>query len=334
MYDSGNEGVSFICLGDINKLTNGILFRIHSSCRASEVFGALDCDCADQLKETMKLMAIEGSGLIVYQHQEGRGHGLSLKIHAVGLMEKKGLDTAEAFESMNLAQDVRSYSEAIALLQQLEIKSVRLVSNNPRKKAFLNQNNIEVLSVNTHPNIRKENAEYLRIKNAKLGHFLPLESEVSSGPIHFYHSDQPWGEFSNFSKHAIFVNNKIWPTVEHFYQAQKFTQSTLQEEIRCCETPILAKKYAYDQMPISSRSDWVTVRESVMLEGLRAKFGQHPNLRGQLIKTGTRYLVELTHQDNYWGDPGDGTGQNRLGHLLMQVREEIVNALKKQNQAA
>ena len=188
MYDSGNEGVSFICLGDINKLTNGILFRVHSSCRASEVFGALNCDCADQLKETMKLMAIEGSGLIVYQHQEGRGHGLSLKIHAVGLMEKKGLDTAET--------------------------------------------------------------------------------------------------------------------------------------------------YAYDQMPISSRSDWVTVRESVMLEGLRAKFGQHPNLRGQLIKTGPRHLVELTHQDNYWGDPGDGTGQNRLGYILMQVREEIVNALKKQNQAA
>ncbi|ROS00194.1 GTP cyclohydrolase II [Sinobacterium caligoides] len=334
MYDMENENISLICMGDINELSNNTLFRVHSSCRASEVFGALDCDCADQLKEAMKMIASEGSGLIIYQHQEGRGHGLSLKIQAVSLMEEGGLDTAEAFDALNLSQDVRSYVESIAVLKQLDINSVRLVSNNPRKKAFLKKHGIEVSSVNTHPNIRPENSEYLKTKNTKLGHNLPLESEASSDTIHFYHADQPWGEFTNVSEHAIFLRNKIWPSVEHFYQAQKFSQLELQEEIRSCETPILAKQYAYNINAKHCRSDWMTIREAIMLEGLTAKFSQHPNLRTKLMNTANRHLVELTNQDNYWGDPGDGTGQNRLGYLLMQVRKELFESPRKHTEAA
>ena len=324
MYDTGLEEVSVISMGDIQAVGPNPLLRVHSSCRASEVFGALDCDCADQLREAMKLMAIEGSGLIVYQHQEGRGHGLSLKINAVKKMERDGLDTAEAFERLGLEQDIRNYPEAVAVLQQLQIKEVRLVSNNPRKAAFLNTHGIQTSGVNTHPNIRPENADYLQTKNAKLGHLLPLDNQLQSdSPIHFYHSDQPWGEFSNFSKHSVFLNGKIWPTVEHYYQAQKFSEANHQEQIRCCLTPMKAKTLAYELSDQHGRTDWVNVRKQIMLEALESKFAQHPDLANKLLSSGERQLIEFTEKDDFWGDSGDGSGQNRLGQLLMQVRAEI-----------
>lgn len=324
MYDTGCEKVTIICMGDLENQGENPLFRIHSSCRASEVFGALDCDCADQLKETMKLIATEGRGLVVYQHQEGRGHGLSLKIQAVRLMETDSLDTAEAFEKLGLEQDIRCYSQAVDLLKQLEISSVRLVSNNPRKAGFMQQHGIKTSSVNTHPNVRPENMHYLQTKNNKLGHQLPLESEAcSDNIIHFYHSDQPWGELSNFSKHAVFLKGRIWPSVEHFYQAQKFSTFEHQELIRCCATSILAKTRAHELADMHCRPDWINVRDRIMLNGLTAKFEQHPELCNKLLQSGNRYLVELTNKDEYWGDPGDGSGQNRLGHLLMQVRAKL-----------
>lgn len=324
MYDTGLEDVSVISMGDVQSLGPRPLLRVHSSCRASEVFGALDCDCADQLREAMKLMATEGSGLIVYQHQEGRGHGLSLKINAVKTMERDGLDTAEAFDKLGLEQDVRCYPEAVAVLQQLRINEVRLVSNNPRKAAFLNTHGIQTARVNTHPNIRPENADYLQTKNAKLGHQIPLDDLLhSDSPIHFYHSDQPWGEFSNFSKHAVFLNGKIWPTVEHYYQAQKFAAPIHQELIRCCLTPMKAKIIAYELSDQHGRNDWINIREQIMLEALKAKFEQHPDIASKLLSSGDRKLIELTEKDDFWGDSGDGSGQNRLGQLLMQVRAEI-----------
>lgn len=326
MYDTGNEYVRIICLGDIYEQGEQPMLRVHSSCLASEVFGALDCDCADQLKEAMKLIATEGRGIIIHLHQEGRGHGLSLKIQAVRIMEKEKLDTTEAFNSLGLDQDVRSYTEAVSVLQHLGINSVRLISNNPRKAKFLQQYGIQNTTISTHPNIRPENAEYLQTKNNKLGHQLPISSNLyTDEPIHFYHSDQPWGELSNFSLHSIFLNNRIWPTVEHFYQAQKFSDPKQQEEIRCCATPILAKKRAYELADIHGLTDWIHTRELVMLKALRAKFDQHPDLQHKILQSGQRYLMEFTDNDKFWGDNGDGFGLNRLGHLLMQVRDELQN---------
>lgn len=324
MYDSLDENYSVICMGDISNQGEWPLFRVHSSCRASEVFGALDCDCADQLTETMKNIAAEGRGIVVYQQQEGRGHGLSVKINAVRMMEDKQVDTAEAFEQLGIEQDIRSYAEAVSILKQLDIEKVRLVSNNPRKRQFLNNHGIQTSVVHTNPNIRPENKEYLHTKNEKLGHNLPLASESNDGqPIHFYHSDQPWGELSNFSRHSVFLDGKIWPTTEHYYQAQKFESQQLKEQIRCAATPILAKSKAHQHLEEYGRADWIDVREHFMLEALRAKFKQHPNLAEKLLSSGNRLLVELTANDEYWGDPGNGSGQNRLGQLLMQVRTEL-----------
>ncbi|OOE64886.1 hypothetical protein BZG20_13760 [Salinivibrio sp. IB868] len=140
--------------------------------------------------------------------------------------------------------------------------------------------------------------------------------------MHFYHSDQPWGEFSNFSRHPVFIDGVIWPTTEHYYQAQKFQSKKHREQIRCAASPMLAKSIAHQLLEQFGRTDWVKVRDSFMLTALRTKFSQHPDLADKLRNTGARLLVELTKNDEYWGDPGDGSGQNRLGQLLMQVRAE------------
>ena len=324
MYDSGDEHIRVVCLGDIEEQGSEPLLRVHSSCLASEVFGAVDCDCADQLREAMKLIATEGRGLVVHLHQEGRGQGLSRKIRAIQRMQRDGLDTVEAFDALGLEQDTRSYDAAVRLLRRLGIESVRLISNNPRKVRFLERHGVRVTMVNTHPVVRPENAEYLQTKKAKLGHRLHLDGDGRlNGVIRFYHSDQAWGELSNFSRHAIFVRGRVWPTVEHYYQAQKFVGTAHEEDIRCCSTPMLAKRRANDLTREHRRDDWPTVKEAVMLEGLRAKFGQHPDLGQRLLHSGERLLVEHTANDGYWGDAGDGTGRNRLGELLMQVRTEL-----------
>ncbi|WP_082707282.1 GTP cyclohydrolase II RibA [Shewanella frigidimarina] len=324
MYDSGNEDIRIITFGDIFSFKNGDILRIHSSCIASEIFGAKDCDCADQLKEAMKLIAHEKSGLIIHLNQEGRGQGLTSKIKAVNLMQSLGVDTFDAFEQLNFEQDIRTYVPAVKILKYLGVNSIRLISNNPRKAAFLEQNGLSVLPLKTHPNIRPENKDYLLTKNHKLGHTLPLKA-LDYGSINFYHSDQPWGELSNFSNHAIFIKNKIWPTVEHFYQAQKFTGTNIEERIRLAATPTLAKQLANEVDQSLMRPNWVEIKIDIMLEGLKAKFTQHPDLRSKLVSSGERYLVEYTTNDSFWGDCGEGTGTNHLGKLLMSLRTEFTS---------
>lgn len=327
MYDSGDEHVRIISYGDIFSLSKKPLLRIHSSCLASEVFGAIDCDCADQLRQSMKLIAAEKGGLIIHLHQEGRGQGLSRKIQAVHLMQENKLDTFDSFEHLNFKQDIREYNAVVSLLNSLNIKTVRLISNNPRKSKFLKDRGLNVTCINTHPNIRPANSDYLFTKNEKLGHNLPINEQMI-GSIKFYHSDQPWGEFSNFSSHSIFIERKIWPTVEHYYQASKFIKLADKEFIRCAPTPTLAKQYAQEVITPSLQAKWPKIKKEIMLKGLRSKFEQHPDLAKRLISTGDRMLIEYTENDSYWGKGVDGTGHNHLGKLLMLLRMELRDEVK------
>ena len=137
MYDLKDENTRLLSYGPIENIGDDPLVRIHSSCIASEVFGAKDCDCADQLHEAMKLITNEKRGLIIHLHQEGRGQGLSKKIQAVSVMQKEKCDTVESFHRLNLELDVRTYEKPIEILKSLHISKVRLISNNPRKKTFL-----------------------------------------------------------------------------------------------------------------------------------------------------------------------------------------------------
>jgi hypothetical protein len=140
--------------------------------------------------------------------------------------------------------------------------------------------------------------------------------------VRFYRTREPFGAFSNFSRHPILLNGVTWPTSEHYYQAQKFAGQPDEEAVRLAGSPKQAAVMGRDPArPL--RPDWEAVREAVMLDALRAKFTQHADLRALLLGTGDAVLVEHSPHDRYWGDGGDGTGRNRLGVLLMQVRDEL-----------
>ncbi|WP_420119983.1 NADAR family protein [Nakamurella sp.] len=140
--------------------------------------------------------------------------------------------------------------------------------------------------------------------------------------IRFYGPDEPWGEFSNFYPSPVTVDGLIWPTSEHYFQAAKFPGLPQAGRIRREPTPAAAKSLGGDRT-VALRADWLTVRDEVMRTGLLAKFTQHRDLRALLVGTGDTPLVEHTEHDAYWGDGGDGSGVNRLGQLLMQIRAEL-----------
>lgn len=148
-------------------------------------------------------------------------------------------------------------------------------------------------------------------------------SEPTPPPVvEFYSTTGEYGCFSNFSRHAVTLNGERWPTTEHYFQAQKFAGTEHETAVRRCKTPSLAARMGRDRkLPL--RRDWESVKDRVMLDALRAKFTQHEELRAVLLGTGDATLVEHTANDSYWGDGGDGSGKNRLGQLLMRLRDEL-----------
>src|SRR5437763_6032773 len=158
--------------------TEGVpLLRIHSQCFTGEVLGSLRCDCHDQLEMAMQAISGEGRGLVIYEYQEGRGIGLMAKLEAYELQDA-GLDTVEANHAMGFKADCRDFTLPAAILRDLGIKRVRLLSNNPRKARALAENGIELvvqLSCEAAPNPHA--FRYLRTKKEKMGHALSLQCE-------------------------------------------------------------------------------------------------------------------------------------------------------------
>jgi hypothetical protein len=140
--------------------------------------------------------------------------------------------------------------------------------------------------------------------------------------ILFYSVKEPYGEFSNFAPYPITLKGKVWPTSEHYFQAQKFAGTEHEEAIRRTRSPMVAARMGRSRKrPL--RSDWETVKDDLMREAVTAKFTQHPDLADLLLSTGDGRIVEHTTKDRYWGDGGDGSGLNRLGEILMEVREKL-----------
>ena len=149
-------------------------------------------------------------------------------------------------------------------------------------------------------------------------------SENFTGPIRFYNSNEQYYQFTNFYERPILIDNKNWNTSEHYFQAQKFVGTPYLERIRHMQRPRDAFDLSRD--PTVSRwlrSDWEKVKLDVMFKALLAKFSQHKDLKALLLQTRNRELIEHTSNDSYWGDGGDGRGQNNLGKLLMRVREVL-----------
>jgi len=175
--------------------------------------------------------------------------------------------------------------------------------------------------------------------------------------VYFYDEKAENGLFSNFYECSeknslkLIINGKSWKTVEHFFQASKFLGSNetpksreYSELIRNASTANIAKILAGQKLGggypwrtklnpviteflnyhVTLRPDWDSVKETIMKEVIVAKFTQNVELKASLLATGNKLLVEHTTRDSYWGDGGDGTGQNRLGHILMAVRSEMM----------
>lgn len=150
----------------------------------------------------------------------------------------------------------------------------------------------------------------------------PMNPKTNRDAIQFYAANDAYGFLSNFYVAPIEIGGFTWPTTEHYSQAQKFADPSRQAAIRAAPTPGAAKQLAWAD-DAGFRNDWNAVRDEVMLIALHAKFTQHETLRDQLLATGDAFLIEHTYLDSYWADGGDGSGQNRLGRLLMQVRDEL-----------
>jgi len=139
-------------------------------------------------------------------------------------------------------------------------------------------------------------------------------------PITFYSDrEQPYGCFSNFSKHGFTLDGNYWPTSEHYFQAQKFAGTPHADEVRLARAPKIAAEMGRDRRrPL--RPDWEQVKDDVMRRAVLAKFETHADIRGILLGTGDEEIVENAPGDYYWGCGKNGTGKNRLGEILVEVR--------------
>jgi 3,4-dihydroxy 2-butanone 4-phosphate synthase/GTP cyclohydrolase II len=162
-----------IVMGNIHEKSN-ILTRLHSECFTGDVLGSLRCDCGEQLERAMKKIAEEGTGVIVYLRQEGRGIGLLAKLRAYNLQDL-GYDTVDANLKLGHGADERDYTPAALILRDLGVRSVRLMTNNPQKVDALNELNVPVVErVPIQPTVHKHNQHYLDVKARRMNHMLDL----------------------------------------------------------------------------------------------------------------------------------------------------------------
>ena len=140
--------------------------------------------------------------------------------------------------------------------------------------------------------------------------------------ISFYVPSDEYGFLCNFSAHGFTLDDHYWPTVEHYFQAQKFAGSDHEERIRVSRSPKEAKNLGQTRK-LSLRSDWEDVKVELMRNALMAKFTTHPDLRDALLATRDEELVENAPTDYFWGCGKLGGGQNMLGKLLMETRQAL-----------
>lgn len=168
-----SDSVVALALGDIQG-AESVLARIHSQCLTGDVFGSARCDCGEQLDTALDRIAEAGSGVLLYQLQEGRGIGLMNKLLAYQLQDE-GQDTVEANQRLGFRPDQRNYALCAAILHRFGVRSVKLMSNNPSKLEALIASGIPVVErvpIEIPPSAVSQH--YLRTKKAKLGHLLEM----------------------------------------------------------------------------------------------------------------------------------------------------------------
>ncbi len=176
VYENDVDDYQHIALikGDIDP-EKPTLVRVHSECLTGDIFSSMRCDCGEQLHHTMKMMAEEGSGVLLYVRQEGRGIGLVNKLKAY-VLQDQGYDTVEANEKLGFKADLRDYGIGAQVLADLGIQKMRLITNNPKKIVGLEGYGISVVEqvpIKTSPN--QFNQCYLECKQLKMGHYLSID---------------------------------------------------------------------------------------------------------------------------------------------------------------
>ena len=160
-----------LCLGEIRK-DKDILVRVHSQCLTGDVFGSHRCDCGEQLQKSMKIISKEGTGVILYLYQEGRGIGIINKLKAYSLQDK-GLDTVQANEALGFNPDLREYGIGAQILANLGLGRIRLLTNNPKKIIGLEGYGLHIVDmVPIESKPKDHNIKYLKTKKKKLGHLM------------------------------------------------------------------------------------------------------------------------------------------------------------------
>lgn len=161
-----------------------VLVRLHSECKTGDLFGSARCDCGEQLDYSLQLLQAEGRGVLIYLPQEGRGIGLINKVRAYNLQDQ-GLDTVDANRALGFPDDMRDYGEAAAILRDLGIQRVRLLTNNPAKVAGLAEHGITVVErVPLHIAPNPMNVRYLQAKQERMGHAPPELDRLELGFTH------------------------------------------------------------------------------------------------------------------------------------------------------
>ena len=176
LYEDQLTGDHHVALvkGNVDGEPN-VLVRVHSQCLTGDVFGSMRCDCGDQLQQALKRISDEGSGVLLYMRQEGRGIGLANKLRAYALQDQ-GHDTVEANLALGLPVDARDYGIGSQILADLGLTTIRIMTNNPSKRFGIEGYGLEVterVPLQTFPN--SYNVGYLKTKRGKLGHLLDLE---------------------------------------------------------------------------------------------------------------------------------------------------------------
>ena len=157
--------------GEIKK-DNPTLVRVHSQCLTGDVFGSYRCDCGEQLQKSMEMIEQEGTGVLLYLYQEGRGIGIINKLKAYALQDE-GKDTVQANEELGFKPDLRDYGIGAQILRKLGLKKIRIMTNNPRKIVGLEGYGLQLVErVPIEVEAKKDNLKYLRTKQKKLGHML------------------------------------------------------------------------------------------------------------------------------------------------------------------
>jgi len=147
-----------------------VITRVQSECLTGHVFHSLSCDCYEQLHDSLKAITCEARGVLIYLRQEGRGIGLSAKMRSY-ILQRQGLDTVEANVRLGYGADERTYDAAARILQDLEVQSIVLLTNNPEKDSALRQQGVSVVEViGVPPTVREQNKRYLTTKVVKMGH--------------------------------------------------------------------------------------------------------------------------------------------------------------------